>query len=32
MNHDELNHLCPECPTYDPEKVETAWQKFRDTY
>lgn len=32
LNHDELNHLCPESPTYDPEKVEAAWQKFRDTY
>jgi len=32
INHDELNNLCPESPTYDPENVEYTWEKFRDTY
>jgi len=32
INHDELNNLCPESPTYDPENVKCAWERFRDTY
>lgn len=32
INHDELNNICPECPTYTPEREKIAWEKFRDTY
>lgn len=32
INHDELNHLCPESPTYDERRVEATWDKFRETY
>jgi len=32
INHDELNNICPESPTYDPKRANIAWEKFRNTY
>ena len=32
INHDELNNLCPESPTYHEAKVQATWDKFRETY
>lgn len=32
INHDELNGLCKDSPTYDPKEEGRCWDKFREVY